>query len=291
MGEGPQGNGGWGRDGKLRVVPLFLLVVGQLGYPWGPSPEAQPLVERLGLPEGSRRAPVEGFGRWLLELPTRPGRPAVHLWDGRLKARQDVHALVVDLDVGQSDLQQCADAVMRLRAEYLWAAGRPEAICFRFTSGDPVPWRRWAAGERWRVRGAQVTHAIEATADGSRANFRRYLETVFTYAGTRSLVRELQPIPAEQVAPGDVWIQGGSPGHAVIVLDVARTDERIFMVLAQSYMPAQEVHVLADGRGSPWFELRPGAGLHTPEWDFERGDLYRFQELGCPPARLRGPTG
>ena len=39
---------------------------------------------------------------------------------------------------------------------------------------------------------------------------------------------------------GDVFIRGGSPGHCVIVVDMAvhqETGEKLFM-LAQSYMPA-----------------------------------------------------
>ena len=42
---------------------------------------------------------------------------------------------------------------------------------------------------------------------------------------------------------GDVLIQGGSPGHAVIVVDMAEnpaTGEKLYL-LAQSYMPAQDI--------------------------------------------------
>jgi hypothetical protein len=40
----------------------------------------------------------------------------VLLYNGAPKFRQDVHAAVIDIDVGTRDLQQCADATMRLRA-------------------------------------------------------------------------------------------------------------------------------------------------------------------------------
>ena len=49
----------------------------------------------------------------------------------------------VDIDVGRSDLQQCADAVMRLRAEYLYSHRLPGLIGFDLFDG-----------ERYRFRGA-----------------------------------------------------------------------------------------------------------------------------------------
>ena len=75
--------------------------------------------------------------------------------------------------------------------------------------------------------------------------FRRYLDMVFNYAGTLSLSKELIALPYKNLQPGDVLIQGGSPGHAVVVMDVAvNRDGKKLYLLAQSYMPAQEIHVL-----------------------------------------------
>ena len=64
---------------------------------------------------------------------------------------------------------------------------------------------------------------------------------VFSYAGTASLSRELAPVNYQDMKIGDVFIQGGHPGHAVIVVDIAvhpKTKKKVFL-LAQSYMPAQ----------------------------------------------------
>ena len=101
------------------------------------------------------------------------------------------------------------------------------------------------------------------------------------YAGTASLARELVRVTPEKLQPGDVWIRGGHPGHTVIVLDVVEnpeTGERRFL-LAQSYMPAQDIHVLRNPAGpSPWYSV-PGANerLQTPEWTFDRDELRRFE--------------
>jgi hypothetical protein len=255
-----------------------------LGYSWlGAYDAAQSLERRIAPPAGFERAslPADSFGGWLRGLPLKEGRPPVFLHDGRRKSNQEAHWAVVDVDAGARDLQQCADAVMRLRAEYLFAQGRLDEIGFRFTSGDPAPYARWAAGDRPKVRGSAVSWARSARADSSYEGFRRYLDTVFMYAGSASLAKELgAPVEPRDVEAGDVFIQGGFPGHAVLVVDVAvhpRTRARVFL-LAQSYMPAQDVHVLRNPArdDSPWYAADFGDTLVTPEWTFRRGDLRRF---------------
>lgn len=76
----------------------------------------------------------------------------------------------------------------------------------------------------------------------------QYMKQVFTYAGTLSLSKEMKSVSdVNRLEAGDVFIKGGSPGHAVIVLDVATNanGEKVFL-LAQSYMPAQDIHVLVN---------------------------------------------
>jgi hypothetical protein len=240
------------------------------------------LERRISPPESFTRIPVApgSFGEWLRGLPLKEGRPPIHLYDGRLKFNQEAHWAVVDIDTGRKDLQQCADAVIRLRAEYLFASGRAEDVAFNFTSGDPAAWARWAEGYRPVVTNGRVSWKRYSDPEGSYRSFRAYLDSVFTYAGSISLARELQPVvdPSE-VDLGDVFIHGGSPGHAVLVVDVARRDSdgsKLFL-LVQSYMPAQEIHVLRNpGRDDPWYAATFGETLATPEWTFLRTDLKRF---------------
>ncbi len=100
-------------------------------------PAGATLAERVVPPAGFERldAAEGSFGAWLRRLPLHPGRPPVHLYDGARKANQGAHHAVLDIDVGRRDLQQCADAVMRLRAEYLLARGRGAAVAVRFADG------------------------------------------------------------------------------------------------------------------------------------------------------------
>ncbi len=103
------------------------------------------------------------------------------------------------------------------------------------------------------------------------------------YAGTASLSKELKSVDISEVEIGDVFIQGGFPGHAVIVVDMAvsTTGEKLIM-LAQSYMPAQDIHVLvnpANKRLGAWYEvekIKEKEMLITPEWQFTSSDLKRF---------------
>ncbi|MEO1082853.1 MAG: DUF4846 domain-containing protein [Acidobacteriota bacterium] len=276
----------------LRQLALVVLIAAmstdfvRADHPWEPSSK-ESLAERFPAPLGATRIEAKpgSFATWLRTLPVKPkGSPVLH-FDGSVKPLQ-VHAAVLDIDVGDRDLQQCADAVIRLRAEYLREARCESDIAFQFTSGDVASWSEWAMGRRPTVNGSAVTWTHRAQADASYGNFRRYLDTVFAYAGTLSLEQELEPVDdPSAVEPGDVFIQGGSPGHAVIVLDVvedARGARRF--LLGQSYMPAQEIHVLKrPGHSDPWYPATASGAVETPEWRFHASDLHRFPPVECDP--------
>lgn len=251
-------------------------------YAWRPEAQASAgtLVERIAPPSGFERLPAEGgsFAAWLRSLPLTSQDQPVRLFDGTTKPRQDVHAAIIDIDAGQRDLQQCADAIMRLRAEWQFATGRQKDIGFNFTGGGRVDFARYAKGQRPDAKGRRWT--ASAKPDASYPAFRKYMDLVFAYAGTASLEKELKSVPEGDVEIGDVFIKGGFPGHAVLVVDIAinplTRSKR--MLLLQSYMPAQDMHVLKNfdnGDGSPWYQV-PSSELKTPEWTFPAGSLRRW---------------
>lgn len=137
----------------------------------------------------------------------------------------------------------------------------------------------------------RVTWNKTAAPDSGYQNFRKYLDTVFMYAGSASIQKELERVhDPGKLEIGDVFIKGGFPGHAVLVVDVVeRTDGAQMFLLVQSYMPAQEIHVLRNpaSSGSPWYPAAKVGPLVTPEWTFEYTDLRRFPERDCVvlPAR------
>jgi hypothetical protein len=273
----------------LTIFALCLLANASFSeskaYLWLGEQEPQATIaSEITPPEGYERVEVtaESFAYWLRHLPIKKEDTPVYLYDGRKKGNQDAHCAVVDIDTGTRDLQQCADAVIRLRGEYLYSRGLYSAIHCNFTSGDEASFTRWAAGYRPKVNGNEVQWVKKADQDSSYLNFRRYLTTVYIYAGTYSLSKELKPRGnSNEMQIGDVFIEGGFPGHAVIVVDMAENKQngkKVFL-LAQSFMPAQDVHVLKnpDNAGlSPWYALDFGRTLRTPEWQFKESDLRYF---------------
>jgi hypothetical protein len=247
---------------------------------WLTGPAGDRLADRFSPPAGFRRRtlPATSFGAWLRQLPLRPPGEAVRYYDGRIRPDQGGVAAVVDIDIGNADLQQCADAIIRLRAEYLRATGRQADLAFQFTSGDRYAYADWLAGRRPRVVRNRVTWTSVGASADSRHGFRRWLDIVFMYAGTVSLRREMVPVrDARHVEAGDVLVQAGAPGHAVLVVDTAAdaAGERRAL-LAQGFMPAQSIHVLNNPDGGAWYDLAAATRIVTPQWIFSPADLRRF---------------
>lgn len=232
------------------------------------------LCEKILPPTGYKRTTVnsKSFAEWLRCLPLKEGKHGILLYNGK-QAYQFPHQGIIDIDVGDKDLQQCADAVIRLRAEYLFANGDYEFIRFNFVSGFTASYLRWQEGWRPIVVGNIVKELKSAFFDDSWLNFRGYLNAVFNYANTFSLEKELMPIlDVNQMQIGDVFIQGGFPGHAAIVIDMAQNEhgEKIFL-LAQSNRPAQGIHITKD-----WYPVNFGEVLEIPGWQFKKENLRRF---------------
>ena len=241
------------------------------------------LQTRILPPEGFMREDVgkNSFAAYLRSLPLKPHGSDVKYHNGMSKGKSWVYMAVVDMEVGVADLQQCADAVIRLRAEYLYKQKRYNDITFNFTNGFKVAYSEWMKGNRISVKGNTTRWVQTTKASNTYADFRKYLDVVFTYAGTLSLSKELKSKSIDHIKAGNVFIQGGSPGHAIIVVDIAvnpTTKEKLFL-LAQSHMPAQDIQILNNPEEQgPWYRTDFGQVLYTPEWNFKSTDLKEFKE-------------
>lgn len=243
------------------------------------------LEKRFLPPKGYKRptASTSSYTSFLRNIELKPHGSTVHLYNG-IEKHNKVADAVLRFDVGKYDLQQCADAVMRIRAEYLFSQKRYRDIHFKFTNGFQAEYLRWQQGERIVVSGNTCQWVKKAKVDTSYDAFRNYLEKVYAYAGSLSLSKELLAVKnLKSIEAGDVFIKGGTPGHAVTVMDVAMNakGEKIFL-LSQSYMPAQDIHILKNFNDlsiSPWYRVSDiESTLETPEYTFEPQDLMRFAE-------------
>ena len=243
-------------------------------------------VDEIPLAGGYRRisAAENSFAAWLRNMPLKKDK-RVFLYNGELKGNQSAQFAVIDISVGKKDLQQCADAAMRLRAEYLYAQKKYSEIVFNAHNNVRFRFNNWALGEKIIYRnGALVTvnSGRSSNADPNsfnRKSFEEFLENVFSFCGSATLEKQLKPVEEfSSIQPGDVLIKGGYPGHAVIIIDVAinNAGKKIYL-LAQSYMPAQDIHVLKnpiDTGLSPWYEANDLINhIYTPEWTFETKHL------------------
>ena len=277
---------------RLIGLGITLLTVANSAYAQTPSESykwlesydrSNALENRIAPPDGYVRSECaqDSFCKWLREIPLKPSGSPVRYHDGDIKSYAQ-HFAVLNLDTGKKNLQQCADAVMRLKAEYHFSKNDYTNIHFNYTSGHKVSFDDWRKGRKPLVKGNKVSFTPAGhSVDSSYRNFRKYMDNIFMYAGTLSLSKELERVSVRDIQLGDVFIVGGSPGHAVLVTDVAENEfgKKMFL-LAQSYMPAQDMHILknpSDGALSPWYSADFFGVLHTPDWSFSSRDLMRFK--------------
>lgn len=225
------------------------------------------IKSRVLVPDGFKRLNYDAkdFGTFLQNLPLYPIDHEVRYFNGHIKPRQNIYHSVVKLDIGKRDLHQCADAVMRLRADYLYQQKKYSDIAFNFLS-DSKPRR----------------YLDYAKGDYSYPKYWKYMEYIFAYANTASLHDELPSVKTtREVQIGDTFIQKGSPiGHAIMVVDIAKnTAGKTIVLLGQSYMPAQEIQLLNNWNNpqlSPWYDIDTDI-IKTPEWTFYAKNLKTWK--------------
>ncbi len=221
------------------------------------KPATYNTIGAIPVPDGYTRIPAAAgsFAAWARKIPLKKDK-TVYLYDGSRKPNQSAQFAVLDISTGSKDLQQCADVVMRLRAEYLYAAKRFAEIAFMDYKGK---WYKW-------------------TGTSNRKAFDNYLQNVFGWCGSASLEKQMKQVRNfNEIKTGDVLVKGGFPGHAMTVVDMAVNSkgQKIYM-LVQGYQPAQDMHVVVNPSNltmSPWYEVKDAGDINTPEWIFKPGHL------------------
>jgi hypothetical protein len=218
-------------------------------------------------------------GSWqhfLQNLPLTEGR--VVNYRGEPVSNSEKAFALVNYDVGNKDLQQCADALIRFRAEYLFTKNRLDDIQFHFTSGDLYSFHDYCQGVRPVPVGVGVVfQTVPGPKEPNYEALRKYLDIVYTYAGTISLARDLRN--ANDLEVGTVIVKPGSPGHCFIIVDEAVNNkgEKLYR-LAEGFTPAQSIYILKNpANGSPWHELKPGESIQTASYTFHSYKLKSFE--------------
>ena len=239
------------------------------------------LETRILAPKGYNRetATANSLASFIRNYPMKDDGSEVLLYNGTPKGNQTAHVAVFKLPIENYDLQQCADSVMRMYAEYFWNTKQYDKISFHFVSGFEAKYSKWIQGYRIKISGNNVNWVKQTGRDTSYESFKEYLKIVFSYASTLSMEKESKTIGIEDIQVGDIFIKGGSPGHVVMVVDVCVNAEgKKAFLLAQGYMPAQEFHVLNNPKhgDDPWYYVDEVIyPLSTPEYSFDEGSLKR----------------
>lgn len=287
---------------KILLVLILLIVVG-LAFQFKPiketvnyvsksvvsktsliSKDSLTISSRVKIPIGYKRIVYSkgSFQEYLRNYSLKPFGSKIINYDNSEYYWQQGHIGILDIPVPKNGLQQCADALIRIRSEYLWDSNRKSEIGFNFTSGHYCSWTKYAQGYRPIIKGNKVTFSKSASANASKENFYKYLNLIYMYSGTLSLSQELKVISSvEDLEIGDMLIKGGSPGHIVMLGDAAINEkgEKLFL-LFQGNTPAQTVHLvknLEDSDISPWYKLKMNAVIPVSNYTFYDSKFARFK--------------
>ena len=186
-------------------------------YAWlaetrGAPPPVVFLDELAPDPRGVDRhtATPGSFADWLRGLPLRPVAPG--------------EPVTIAIDLDPDGPRDGAAASIRLHAEWLWASGRAADAVYRVTTGEPLSWRGWVDGDRFRAVGGRLIRGQGLARRADRPSYRAFMKTVAGLTSARALLLDTEPVAAgAPLEPGDLLVDAGAPATAAILLDVAGT--------------------------------------------------------------------
>jgi len=184
-------------------------------YAWlaenrGAPPPVVFLDELVADPRGADRHPVaQGtFGQWLRGLPLAPPTPG--------------GPAVVAIDLDPDGPRDGAAAAIRLHAEWLWASGRAAEAVYRVTTGQPLSWRGWVDGDRFRAVGGRLLRGPGLARRADRTSYRAFLKTVAGLTSARAMLLDTEPVLSDApLEPGDLLVDASDPATVTLLVDVA----------------------------------------------------------------------
>lgn len=255
---------------RAKLLPVTRDTTAAVTYPWL-SQKPDPITQLVNVitPKANylRLTAMPGtFGEWVQHLPLKAGNPPVLTDDGIEAPNQFKHAAVVNIDAGKNNLQLSANAILRLRAEYLFSKDWLWQINFPTKSGTKVDFRSW-------VKEKKLSPDHKALIE--------YLQELFPQTDATTLASMLKPVKdIRDMEPGDIMLKRDQPEFAVLVLDVVQdpaTNARYFL-LGTSHYPAQDFYVIINPSTTPITPWYPQANKESgmPEGVFKAENLMRF---------------
>ena len=246
---------------------------------------SQTIESYFDLPDNYEREFANDYSRWIIKQPIIVGEHVLTFNNNKISGLNNWYVAKFDYNIGTQDLHQCADAAIYLNAKYHYDKKILNKIKYSFTNGYTYSYNKFKENKvpdcrednNWKC---ELIHK-------ETNNLNEYLDIVWNYAGSYSLEKyDTYRVSLEDIQPGDIFIYGGFPGHVVSVVDVIinKNGQKKFM-LAQSYMPAQEQHILLNPTKdfSVWHDLSVNKSTVTNGGTFNKNQLRRFKN------QKRGP--
>lgn len=238
--------------------------------------DAPTLGERFAPPQEYTRAEAaEGtFAAYLRDLPLKPDGTSVAQHDGTVSSA--AAAAVVDIDIGTSDRCQLTDALLLLRARFLFDTGRKNDIQFYFSSGFLYDFTTYTTGRRVKINGNDVRWVAKEAAGDTLPDLYNYLGTLYSYSRAAS-VKANDTKQTGQIVPGAVFTNDGG----AMIADVARNDTtgETLVILVRGGSPASDLYVVKNIQLpdlSPWISVSAGGGIYLDGVTFLESDAREF---------------
>lgn len=204
-------------------------------------------------------------------------------YKGNVKLPADSVVGTYDFEVGNENLMQCADCIIRIYAEYFFSSGQEDKIAFHLTNGTLMSYSNWKNGKRLLAFGNFAKMIPAVGKDDSFDCFSAYLKNVYRYAGTKSLQKECIRISLDELSVGDLVLKGGTPGHVMMAVDMAENSsgEKCWL-FAEGFTPAMSFHILKNPahENDPWYYQNELTGeIKTTSYTFEENSFYRYNSI------------
>ena len=216
----------------------------------------QTISNTFDIPYGYKRLDTSGYANWIINQPIKLNEN-VYYYNKKVKhGLNTIYIAKFDYDIGNRNLHQCADAAIYNNAKYLYDSKQFKKLSYHFTNGEVYKFNH--------------------------SSFIKYITQIWIYAGTWSLEKyDTISVDIKDIQTGDVFLEGGFPGHAISVVDVVinKHGHKKYM-LAQSYMPAQEQQILLNPikNKNVWYDLHLSKDIVTPQYTFSVNKLRRFKK-------------